>query len=89
LVATRVRYGEGDWFAVPLDEGGFCVGVVARANRSGVLLGYFFGPKRLDVPTLAELTALKAGDAVLVGAFRPTFANTISRSCSRLAKSRP
>jgi hypothetical protein len=62
-----VKYGEGDWFAVPLLDGGFAIGLVARSNPKGVLLGYFFGPKRMSVPTLNETKSLKAEDAVLVG----------------------
>jgi hypothetical protein len=59
----------GDWFAVPLREGGFAVGVVARAQADGVLLGYFFGPKRDEVPELSELAHLEAAEAMLVCKF--------------------
>jgi hypothetical protein len=65
-VTAKVNYREGDWFAVPLREGGFAVGVVARANPGGVLLGYFFGPHRSEVPSLNQLEDLQPGDAVLV-----------------------
>jgi hypothetical protein len=66
---VRINYSEGDWFAVPLRDGGFAVGVVARANPKAALLGYFFGPRREAVPSLEELAALKASDADLVGKF--------------------
>ena len=33
------------------------------------MLGYFFGPKRTEIPTLADLTALRAEDAILVERF--------------------
>lgn len=66
---ARVRYREGDWFAVPLLDGGFAVGLLARANPDGVLLGYFFGPQRSEVPELADIAGLRAGDAVLVRRF--------------------
>jgi hypothetical protein len=63
-------YREGDWFAVPLPGGGYAVGLVARASRIGkILLGYFFGPRRDEVPALSELLELQAGDAVLVDLF--------------------
>ena len=39
---ATVRYREGDWFAVPLRDGGFGVGVIARANPKAALLGYFW-----------------------------------------------
>jgi Immunity protein 26 len=68
-VNHRVRYGEGDWFAVPLRDGGFGVGILARANRKGVLLGYFFGPRRGQIPELPDVTPLRASDAVLVAKF--------------------
>jgi hypothetical protein len=65
----KLKYREGDWFAVPLRDGGFAAGVVARANPGGVLLGYFFGPRRSAVPTLDGIRDLRQGDAVLVALF--------------------
>lgn len=35
-------------------------------NPKGVLLGYFFGPKRSAVPELEQLAGLTAADAVVV-----------------------
>jgi hypothetical protein len=64
---TRSVYGEGDWFAVPLRNGGFGVGLIARANSNGGLLGYFFGPRHVRVPVLSDLVGLSARDAVLIG----------------------
>jgi Immunity protein 26 len=66
---TPVTISEGDWFVVPLREGGCGVGVVARANLDGAMLGYFFGPRRAEAPTLCDVANLKSGDAVLVGKF--------------------
>jgi hypothetical protein len=65
----KVSYREGDWFVVPLRDGGFAAGVVARANSAGVLFGYFFGPRRAAVPTLPDLGGLRADQAVLAGKF--------------------
>jgi hypothetical protein len=67
MVSINCR--EGDWFAVPLREGGFAVGVVARLSSDGVLLGYFFGPKLAKAPALAVVVDLKADDAILVARF--------------------
>jgi hypothetical protein len=64
-----MRYRQGDWFAVPLREGGFGVGVVARASAGGVLLGYFFGRKFDHVPSSDEVGGLTAADAVVVRRF--------------------
>lgn len=66
---AMVNYREGDWFAVPLREGGFAVGLVARANPKAALLGYFFGPRRSEVPILSDVAELDPAHAVLVGMF--------------------
>lgn len=67
---ARLPYNEGDWFAVPLPSGGHAVGLVARSSRRGkILLGYFFGPRRSELPEVSELLALHPGDAVLVDLF--------------------
>ncbi len=66
---ARFRYQEGDWFAVPLGGGGYAVGIIARRGRGGVLFGYFFGPRHGDIPSLAQLEALRPDGAILVGKF--------------------
>ncbi len=63
------RYTEGDWFAVPLREGGYALGVIARASRGGALLGYFFGPRRAEPPRLEDVAGLTPQAAVLVAMF--------------------
>lgn len=63
------KYEEGDWFAVPLRTDGFALGLLARSNPNGALLGYFFGPRRIGVPTLDAIVGLAAVDAILVGTF--------------------
>jgi Immunity protein 26 len=62
-------YSEGDWFAVPLGSNDFALGIIARANPKGVLLGYFFGPRRQQLPSLADAAGLLPDDAILVGKF--------------------
>jgi hypothetical protein len=61
-----VKYREGDWFAVPLFGGGSAVGLIARTNPGGVLLAYFFGPLRSEIPKLEDVAGLRPHDAVLV-----------------------
>jgi hypothetical protein len=73
LTMKKVPYREGDWFAVPLQGGGYSVGIVARKPRNGdILLGYFFGPRRLNVPVLDEVHKYKASNAMLVRMFGDT-----------------
>lgn len=60
-------YREGDWFAVPMARSAYAAGLVARRPRRGtVLLGYFFGPQRQTIPTMAELALLTAENVQLV-----------------------
>ncbi|MBX3031270.1 MAG: immunity 26/phosphotriesterase HocA family protein [Chloroflexi bacterium] len=58
------RYRAGAIVAVPLDDGGYAVCVVARRHGT-VILGYFFGPRYQDVPTIEGLPTLRADDALL------------------------
>jgi hypothetical protein len=67
VVGAR-KFGAGDWFAVPLRNGGFGVGLIARGKKS-LLVGYFFGPKQVTVPTLSDVVALSAADAILLARF--------------------
>ena len=62
-----IPYSEGAWFAVPLEKGGYGVGIVARCKpKAALVVGYFFGPKRERVPCLSDLEGLTADDAVAV-----------------------
>ena len=62
----NLPYQEGDWFAVPLADGGFGIGLAARMSGDGVVLGYFFGPRRSVLPELPELSKLGPEDAIMV-----------------------
>lgn len=59
----KQHYGEGDWFALPLKEGGFALGLIARMNGP-ILFGYFFGPRRPTLPTLNDAAELEASGAI-------------------------
>ncbi len=65
----KLNYSEGDWFAVPLRDGGFAVGIVARMDGRGGVVGYFFGPRRSDVPTVEEVDELGPDEAAMVRQF--------------------
>ena len=48
---TRIKYKEGQWFAVPLRDGGYTLGIIVRGGyRTKGGLGYFFGPRYSDIP---------------------------------------
>ena len=59
MAKEKRRYEEGDWFAVPLQNGGYSLGLVARADGEGGVLGYFFGPRREQLPTKADTQGLE------------------------------
>jgi hypothetical protein len=63
----RAKFSEGDWFAVPLRPGNYALGLLARRKaRKPILLGYFFGPRLFELPTLEDTAGLHPQDAVLV-----------------------
>lgn len=63
----KLNYSEGTWFAVPLLNGGFGVGVAARTTKKGpVILAYLFGPRRETVPTLSEVVECEPSAAIKV-----------------------
>src|SRR5262245_60721424 len=52
---------------MPLRNGGFVLGLVARATTTGtVILSCFFGPRRNCIPKLSEIKDLRPADAVRV-----------------------
>lgn len=65
----RIRFTEGQWFAVPLRNEGYALGIVVRGNYKTVCLGYFFGP-RYEKPPGDEVTReKKPEDAILITQF--------------------
>jgi Immunity protein 26 len=66
---ARKSYQEGDWFAVPLRNGGYAIGLIARGDGKGIVLGYFFGPRREHVPSLDSVKILRRDQATLVTRF--------------------
>jgi hypothetical protein len=62
---VKPSYPNSSVFLVPLKDGGFARGVVARTAPDGkLLLGYFFGP-RLASQAQADLSGLEPGNAIL------------------------
>lgn len=70
MTARKSKF-EGKVVAVPLQDGRFALGVVAR-HHSHAVVGYFFPETYAQKPSLEGLSLLRAEDAALV--FR--FANT-------------
>jgi hypothetical protein len=68
--ATKINYQEGTLFAVPLRNGlGYGVGIVARLDKKGGVLGYFLPKRFLRIPLLSELQGLATEDSILVRRF--------------------
>jgi hypothetical protein len=66
----RYRYNEGQWFAVPLRSEGFALGIIVRgSSRTKGGLGYFFGPKHLEIPDEKETWKVNQQNAILVSWF--------------------
>lgn len=66
----HVKYDEGQWFAVPLRDGHYGIGIIVRGNyhtKGG--LGYFFGPKYSNVPTEQETYSKNKDNAILICRF--------------------
>jgi hypothetical protein len=68
-----IPYKEGQFFLLPIERGHYAVGLIARAPpRGGVLLGYFFGPRRSQAPVAQWLAQLHPQTAALVCRFKDT-----------------
>ncbi|TRC78849.1 hypothetical protein FJV83_11275 [Mesorhizobium sp. WSM4307] len=67
-LAKRLPYREGSVFRIPLPDGGFARGLVARmAPRGRILLGYFFGPRMFSADT--NVSDLLPTEAIVAGRF--------------------
>lgn len=62
---TAQTYPESTLFAVPLRDGTYAIGLVARRlPRGKMLFGYFFGARFPEVPKLSELPHFDASHAI-------------------------
>jgi Immunity protein 26 len=69
-MGTNQSYKEGDWFTIPLREGGYAVRLIARSrHKKQTQFEYFFGSKRDLAPDVAQLYELTKEDAILIGRF--------------------
>jgi hypothetical protein len=66
----RIRYDEGQWFAVPLRRGGYALGIIVRGNyRTKGGLGYFFGPRYDELPSDQATWDKNPEEAILITRF--------------------
>lgn len=65
-MARKLPYSEGDWFAAPLRNGGFALGLVARMDGRGGVICYFFGPAFPSLPSIEAARDRRRGEAVLI-----------------------
>jgi hypothetical protein len=69
-MSKRVRFDEGQWFAVPLPSGGYAFGLLARWSvKTKIGLGYFFGPRTSTTPASEQTLDKDPDDAVLTEMF--------------------
>jgi hypothetical protein len=68
-VTRKLPYSLGDIFAVPLRDRGYALGVVARADGKGIVLGYFFGPRVESLESPLQARTLDANLAIKVCRF--------------------
>lgn len=66
MAKRKLSYDEGDWFTIPLKCNGYALGVVARMDKKGGVIAYFFGPKHASMPSLDDSVGNKASDAIFV-----------------------
>lgn len=60
------KYSEGTWFAVPLRNGGFAIGVVTRkSKKGGIIVAHYFGPRRDTPSSVEEVERLSPADALI------------------------
>jgi hypothetical protein len=69
---AREKVTSGNWYAVPLQgDAIYAVGVVTHIGHShrDLLMGYFFGPVRSNIPMLADVVTSRPADAILIAKF--------------------
>ena len=67
MCKRHIKYDEGQWFAVPLKDGGYALGIIVRGSyKTKGGLGYFFGPRYPDIPDDTATWAKQTSDAILI-----------------------
>ena len=68
-MANALSYSEGDCISIPLREGGYARGVIARMSGNGIIFGYFFGPFIAKENDLIVDESLVPGLEIIKGQF--------------------
>ena len=67
---AKIKYSEGQWFAVTLPGGGYALGIIVRGNyRTKGGLGYFFGPRYSNVPIGVDTLSKDKDNSIHIGFF--------------------
>jgi len=69
MARKKRTYNEGDWFVVPIRDKGYVLGHIARWTRPHAILGYFFSPYFITIPTLASVQDIKPSESFLIRKF--------------------
>jgi hypothetical protein len=70
MKTKRIKYREGQWFAVPLRTGGYAPGIIVRGDyKTKGGLGYFFPIRSIQPPNASEIAHLNASQATLISWF--------------------
>jgi len=64
-----INYSLGTVFCVPLNNGEYARGIVARMDGQGMIFGYFWGPRLKTIPGELDESDLKIDTAILAGIF--------------------
>ncbi|MEN4013073.1 MAG: immunity 26/phosphotriesterase HocA family protein [Bellilinea sp.] len=66
----HIKYSEGQWFAVPLKNGGYALGIIVRGNyKTKGGLGYFFAPRYESIPDNQDTWQKQPSDAIMIAWF--------------------
>lgn len=64
----KIKVKEGDVFVVPLRQGGYGIGLIAREHKT-ITLGYFFDKIYSTVPEVLDTTDIDKWKVTLIGKF--------------------
>jgi hypothetical protein len=67
-MVKKIKLKEGDVFAVPLLQGGYCIGIVAREYKT-IRLGYFFNKVYSILPEEITKSIADINNIIFIGKF--------------------